>query len=123
MAKYFFSSFSDGDAIAFDPQADVFTFDNWFLSPDAVSVLSQRHSVVLLAENRRVTLTGVTVDQLTASNVHFVGYNLAEPASGVGADGPPAPGPPGPAGFTQPVRDLVLLADEFLPLGLQRVGE
>ena len=88
MATYFFSSLADGDAVAFDPRADVLTFDNWFLSPDAVSVLSQRHSVVLLAENRRVTLTGVTVDQLTASNVHFVGYNLAEPASAVAAIGP-----------------------------------
>ena len=85
MAKYFFSSFSDGDAIAFDPQADVFTFDNWLLSPDAVSVLSQRHSVVLLAEHRRVTLTGVTVDQLSAANVRFVGYDLAEPVSAIAA--------------------------------------
>ena len=91
MAKYFFSSFNDGDAIAFDPQADVLMFDNWFLSPDAVSVLSRLHSVVLLAENRRVTLTGVTVDQLNASNVHFVGYDLAEPVSAVAAIGlPPA---------------------------------
>ena len=89
MAKYFFSSFSDGDAVAFDPQADVLTFDNWFLTPDAVSVLSQRHSVVLLAENRRITLTGVTVDQLNASNVYFVGYDLAEPVSAVAAIGLP----------------------------------
>ena len=85
MATYFFSSFTDGDAVAFDPQADVFLFDNWFLSPDSVSVLSRLASVVLMAENRRVTLTGVTVDQLTSSNVHFVGYNLAEPVSAVAA--------------------------------------
>ena len=91
MATYFFSSFTDGDAVAFDPRADVLTFDNWFLSPDAVSVLSRLASVVLMAENRRVTLTGVTVDQLNASNIHFVGYNLAEPASAVAAIGVPAP--------------------------------
>ena len=84
---YLFSSLADGDAVAFDPQADVFMFDNWFLSPDAVSVLSQRHSVVLLAENRRVTLTGVTIDQLNASNVHFMGYDPAEPVSAVAATG------------------------------------
>ena len=91
MAKYFFSAFSDGDAVAFDPQADVFMFDNWLLSPDAVSVLSRLHSVVLLADHRRVTLTGVTVDQLNASNVHFVGYDFAEPVSAVAAIGlPPA---------------------------------
>ena len=91
MATYFFSSFTDGDAVAFDPRVDVFMFDNWFLSPDAVSVLSRFASVVLMAENRRVTLTGVTVDQLNASNVHFVGYNLAEPASTVAAIGLAAP--------------------------------
>jgi len=91
LAEYFFSSFSDGDAIAFDPQADVLTFDNWLLTPDAVSLLSQRHSVVLLAENRRVTLTGVTVDQLNAANVQFVGYDLAEPVSAVAAIGLPSP--------------------------------
>lgn len=91
MATYCFSSLTDGDAVAFDPQADVLLFDNWFLSPDAVSVLSRVASVVLMAENRRVTLTGVTVDQLNASNVHFVGYNLAEPVSAVAAIGVPGP--------------------------------
>ena len=88
MATYFFSSLTDGDAVAFDPRADVLMFDNWFLSPDAVSVLSRFASVVLMAENRRVTLTGVTLDQLNASNVHFVGYNLAEPPAAVAAIGP-----------------------------------
>ena len=97
MATYCFSSFTDGDAVAFDPQADVFLFDNWFLSPDAVSVLSRRASIVLMAENRRVTLIGVTVDQLNASNVHFVGYNLTEPAAAVAAVsvGSPAMAEPG----------------------------
>jgi len=91
LATYYFSSFTDGDAVPFDPRADVFLFDNWFLSPDAVIVLSRLASVVLKAENRRVTLTGVTVDQLNASNVHFVGYNLTEPASALAAVGrPPA---------------------------------
>lgn len=85
MATYFFSSFTDGDAVAFDPEADVFMFDNWFLSPDSVTVLSRLMSVVLMAENRQVTLIGVTVDQLTASNIHFVGYDLAEPESAVAA--------------------------------------
>lgn len=85
MATYYFSSFTDGDAVAFDPQADVFLFDNWFLSPDAVSVLSRIASVVLMAENRRVTLIGVTIEQLNASNVHFVGYNMAEPPVAVAA--------------------------------------
>jgi hypothetical protein len=69
----------------------VLLFDNWFLSPDAVSVLSRNLSVVLMAENRRVTLTGVTVDQLSASNVHFIGYNLGEPASAVAAITPAIP--------------------------------
>ena len=85
MATYFFSSVIDGDAVAFDPDADVFLFDNWFLSPGSVSVLSCRASVVLMAENRRVTLTGVTVDQLSASNMHFVAYNMAEPVSAIAA--------------------------------------
>ena len=85
MATYYFSSFTDGDAVAFDPQADVFLFDNWFLSPGAVSVLSRLASVVLMAENRRVTLTGVTIEQLNASNVKFVAYNLTEPVSALAA--------------------------------------
>ena len=85
MATYRFSTFIDGDAVAFDPDADVFLFDNWFLSPGSVSVLSCRASVVLMAENRRVTLTGVTIDQLSASNMNFVGYNMAEPVSAIAA--------------------------------------
>ena len=85
MATYRFSTFLDGDAVAFDPDADVFLFDNWFLSPGAVAVLSRPASVVLMAENRRVTLTGVTVDQLSASNMRFVGYNLTEPVSAIAA--------------------------------------
>jgi len=88
LATYRFSTFLDGDAIAFDPDADVFLFDNWFLSPGSVSVLSCRASVVLMAEHRRVTLTGVTIDQLSASNMHFVGYNLTEPVSAIAAVSP-----------------------------------
>ena len=90
MATYRFSTFLDGDAVAFDPDADVFLFDNWFLSPGSVSVLSRLASVVLMAENRRVTLTGVTVDQLNASNMHFVGYNRTEPVSAIAAVSPEA---------------------------------
>jgi hypothetical protein len=85
LATYYFSSFLDGDAVAFDPDADVFLFDNWFLSPGSVSVLSCRASVVLMAENRRVTLTGVTIEQLSASNVNFVAYNMTEPVSALAA--------------------------------------
>ena len=43
-----------------------------------------------------MTLIGVTVDQLNASNVTFVGYNMTEPASAVAAvtaGGPAAGGP------------------------------
>jgi hypothetical protein len=90
LATYYFSSFEDGDAAAFDPRADVFLFDNWFLAPGSVAVLSQRASVVLKADNRRVTLTGVTVDQLNASNVSFAAYNIAEPVSAVAAVTGPA---------------------------------
>jgi len=78
LANYYFSSLSDGEAVAFDPASDVLFFDSWFLTPGAVSLLSCAASVVLLAENRRVTLTGVTVDQLSADNVHFVGYDLSD---------------------------------------------
>ena len=78
MAKYYFSSLDDGEAVTFDPRRDVLLFDNCFLTPDAVSVLACSASVVLLAQNRRVTLVGVTVDQLNAENVRFFGYDLRE---------------------------------------------
>lgn len=80
MAKYSFSSFDDGEALAFHPGNDVLLFDNCFLTPDSVSVLACPASVVLLAQNRRVTLIGVTVDQLNANNVRFVGYDMQDAA-------------------------------------------
>ncbi len=80
MAKYYFSRLDDGDAVTFNPGSDVLLFDNCFLTPDAVSVLSCAASVVLLAQNRRITLIGVTVDQLSAENVLFPGYDLRDAA-------------------------------------------
>jgi len=87
VAKYYFSSFLDGEAVPFDPESDVFYFDNWFVTPGSVSVLACAASVVLLAENRRVTLTGVTVDQLNPENVHFAGYDLRDRATLLAAAG------------------------------------
>jgi hypothetical protein len=78
VAHYRFSSLDDGHAVTFDPAKDVLFFDNCFVTPGSVHVLSCPASVVFLAENRRVILIGVTVDQLTATNVHFVGYDLRE---------------------------------------------
>lgn len=80
MARYSFSSLDDGDAVQFNPDCDVFVFDNCFVTPDSVSVLSRPASVVFCAQNRRVTLIGVTVDQLHAGNVDFDGYDLGDPA-------------------------------------------
>jgi hypothetical protein len=89
LAKYSFSSLDDDEAVTFDPSNDVLLFDNCFLTPDSVSVLSCAASVVLLAQNRRVRLIGVTVDQLSADNVRFVGYDLRD-ASPVAVLGEPA---------------------------------
>ena len=89
LAKYRFSSLVDGDAVPFDPDSDTFLFDSWFLTPGAVSVLSRSASVVLFAENRRVTLIGVTIDQLNPGNMRFAGYDMSDAtlaAAGVGAD-------------------------------------
>lgn len=80
MAKYYFSSLDDGEAVTFDPEADTLLFDSCFLTPDSVSVLSCSASVVLLAQNRRVTLIGVTVDRLSADNIRFFGYDLRDAA-------------------------------------------
>ena len=80
MAKYRFSSFSDGDAVTFDPAKDVLFFDNCFVTPGAVSLLSCPASVVLLADNQRITLIGTTVDQLGPDNVRFVGYDMKDAA-------------------------------------------
>jgi len=79
VAKYQFSAIDDGDAVTFDPGNDVLLFDNCFVTPDAVSVLSRAASVVMRAQNRRLTLIGVTVDQLNADNVRFVGYDMNDP--------------------------------------------
>jgi len=79
VAKYQFSSIDDGDAVTFDPGCDVLLFDNCFVTPDTVSVLSRGASVVMRAQNRRLTLIGVTVDQLNADNVRFVGYDMSDP--------------------------------------------
>ena len=81
MARYSFSSLGDGDSVSFDPSRDVFVFDNCFVTPDSVSVLSRPASVVFSAQNRRVTLVGVTVDQLNSDNVSFVGYDFEDPAA------------------------------------------
>ena len=75
--KYRFSTMEDGDAVTFNPDHDVFLFDNCLTTPDSVTVLSCAASVVLSVKNRRITLTGVTVDQLSEANVHFVGYDEA----------------------------------------------
>jgi hypothetical protein len=81
MAKYRFSSLNDGDAVTFDPAKDVLFFDNCLLEPGAVTLLSCPSSVVLLADNQRVTLIGITVDQLGPDNVRFVGYDLKDPSA------------------------------------------
>ena len=81
MARYSFSSLDDDAAVSFDPNRDVFVFDNWFITPDSVSVLSRSASVVISAHNRRVTLIGVTVDQLNSDNVFFVGYDFSDEAA------------------------------------------
>ena len=81
MARYSFSKLEDGEAVAFDPDHDVFLFDNAFVTPDSVSVLSRPASVVFCAQNRCVALLGVTIDRLNSRNVLFDGYDLSDPAA------------------------------------------
>ena len=69
--------------MTFDPAKDVLFFDNCLLEPGAVTLLSRPASVVLLADNQRVTLIGITVDQLGPDNVRFVGYDLIDASTGV----------------------------------------
>ena len=71
MAVYQFSALSDGQAISFNPNADVLNFDQTAIAAADVRATAEGTSVRISASGKDVFLLGSQLAQLTTTNVTF----------------------------------------------------
>jgi hypothetical protein len=71
MATYSFSGLSNDDSFAFDPNTDVLFFDQAFIAAASLSLAWTGSSVTITADSKQITLTGVSIEQFTTSNITF----------------------------------------------------
>ena len=81
MAIYSFSALADGQAISFDPNVDVLSFDETVISASDVQLVSEGASLRLRIlngphEGKDIALLGTTVERLATSNVSFANGSL-----------------------------------------------
>lgn len=81
MAVYSFSALADGQAISFDPNADVLSFDQALITASDVNLISEGSNLRLRLINgpdqgKDILLLNTVVERLTTSNVTFANGSL-----------------------------------------------